>query len=102
MEFKTAFIKAMTSIGKNIGAELAAIGLTGAGVGLIFASYISCNKDYEEKGFKYVMLGFALTEAVGLLIVAFLILGYTLPYYSLKDSFSVFLFLGLLIIVNGY
>ena len=81
MDFKTAYINAMLSIGKNIGAGLATIGLTGAGigVGLIFASYIfslSRNSGYEEKGFKYVMLGFALTEAVGLLalMVAFLIL----------------------------
>jgi len=81
MDFKTAYIAALIGIGKNIGAGLATIGLAGAGigVGLIFASYIfsvSRNNGFEQKGFKYVMLGFALTEAVGLLalMVAFLIL----------------------------
>ena len=39
MDFKTAYIAAITGVGKNIGAGLATIGLAGAGigVGLIFA-----------------------------------------------------------------
>ena len=83
MDFKTMYITAMVNLGKNIGAGLATIGVAGAGVGigLIFASYIlaisqNSDNDFEKKAFKYVMLGFALTEAVGLLalMVAFLIL----------------------------
>lgn len=81
MDFKHEYLAVLASIGQNIGAGLATIGLAGAGVGvgLIFASYIfsvSRNERYEPKGFKYTMLGFALTEAVGLLalMMAFLIL----------------------------
>ena len=81
MDFKKSYLAALIGIGRNIGAGLATIGLAGAGigVGLIFAAYIlaiSRNEEFEQKGFKYVMLGFALTEAVGLLalMMAFLIL----------------------------
>ena len=75
------YIEALVGIGKCCGAGLATIGLTGAGVGvgLVFASlvYISGRAPGEAKNvFKIAMLGFALTEAVGLLalMMAFLIL----------------------------
>jgi F-type H+-transporting ATPase subunit c len=64
-----------------IGAGLATIGLVGAGigVGVVFASLIissSRNPQLESPLFSYAILGFALTEAVGLLalMMAFLIL----------------------------
>lgn len=79
--FKVEYVNAMLQIGKSCGAGLATIGLVGAGVGvgLVFASLVyslSRNPGEEARLFKYAMLGFALTEAVGLLalMVAFLIL----------------------------
>lgn len=66
---------------KIIGAGLATIGVTGAGagVGIIFGSFMmGCarNPGMEAKLFRYSMIGFALTEAVGLLalMMAFLLL----------------------------
>jgi len=66
---------------KFIGAGLATIGVTGAGVGVghIFANFmisLARNPEIEEKLFRYAIIGFALTEAVGLLalMMAFLIL----------------------------
>ena len=66
---------------KNIGAGLATVGLTGAGagIGIVFGAFlIALSRNYEIKKdlFGYVILGFALTEAIGLfaLMMAFLIL----------------------------
>jgi len=66
---------------KYIGAGLATIGLVGAGAGagIVFGSLIqgvSRNPSKSDALFKLAILGFALTEAVGLLalMVAFLIL----------------------------
>jgi len=66
---------------KMVGAGLATISLTGAGagVGVVFAALIiamSRNPDLKPQLFQYAILGFALTEAVGLLglMMAFLIL----------------------------
>jgi F-type H+-transporting ATPase subunit c len=71
----------MLESAKLIGAGLATIGLTGAGVGvgLVFSSLIqgtSRNPSLKQQLFAFAILGFALTEALGLfaLIVAFLIL----------------------------
>jgi F-type H+-transporting ATPase subunit c len=71
----------MLESAKLIGAGLATIGLTGAGVGvgLVFSSLIqgtSRNPSLKQQLFSFAILGFALTEALGLfaLIVAFLIL----------------------------
>jgi F-type H+-transporting ATPase subunit c len=57
---------------KFLGAGLATIGLVGAGagVGIVFGLLIQvmvCNPQMEQKLFCYAILGFALTEAVGLL-----------------------------------
>jgi F-type H+-transporting ATPase subunit c len=66
---------------KLIGAGLATIGLTGAGVGVgsVFAALVTStarNPSLKQQLFGYTILGFALTEAVGLfaLMMAFLIL----------------------------
>jgi len=66
---------------KMIGSGLAVIGLVGAGVGvgIVFGSLLlslSRNPQLEKQLFSYAILGFALTEAVGLLalMMAFLIL----------------------------
>jgi F-type H+-transporting ATPase subunit c len=66
---------------KYVGAGLATISLAGAGtgVGIVFAAYLTAyskNPSMEKALLKYALLGFALTEAIGLLglMVAFLIL----------------------------
>ncbi|MBI1207620.1 MAG: F0F1 ATP synthase subunit C [Azospirillum sp.] len=79
-----AIAAGLTLIGQNlkyIGAGMAVIALAGvgAGIGNIFATYISSvarNPPMEKKLFPVTMLGFALTEAVGLfaLLIAFMIL----------------------------
>jgi F-type H+-transporting ATPase subunit c len=79
--FKEQLVNSFLSIGKSIGAGLATIGLAGAGtgVGIVFGALVfglSRNPAEEQRLFKYAMLGFALTEAVGLLalMMSFLIL----------------------------
>jgi F-type H+-transporting ATPase subunit c len=71
----------MVAAAKIIGAGLATIGLAGAGVGigLVFAALInstSRNPSLRPQLFSYTILGFALTEAIGLfaLMMAFLLL----------------------------
>jgi F-type H+-transporting ATPase subunit c len=66
---------------KLIGAGMATIGLVGAGagVGIVFGSLtqaLARNPQLEQKLFRFAILGFALTEAVGLLALtmSFLIL----------------------------
>lgn len=69
------------SASKTLGAGLATIGIGGAGTGVghVFGSFTpacSRNPGMEYKLFRYVLIGFALTEAVGLLalMMAFLLL----------------------------
>lgn len=69
------------SSSKIIGAGLATIGIGGAGTGVghVFGSLtLACSRNpgMEVKLFRYVLIGFALTEAVGLLalMMAFLLL----------------------------
>jgi F-type H+-transporting ATPase subunit c len=66
---------------KLVGAGMATIGLVGAGagVGIVFGSLINSvarNPSLKGELFRFAILGFALTEAVGLLalMMAFLIL----------------------------
>lgn len=66
---------------KLIGAGLATIGVTGAGIGIgiVFGSLMTSvarNPSLTKVLFGYAILGFALTEAMGLfaLMMAFLIL----------------------------
>jgi F-type H+-transporting ATPase subunit c len=75
------FMATVLSVSKNVGAGLATIGLVGAGigVGVVFGSLITGlarNPQLNQQLFSYAILGFALTEAVGLLalMMAFLIL----------------------------
>jgi F-type H+-transporting ATPase subunit c len=71
----------MLESAKLIGAGLATIGLAGAGagIGIVFAALINAtsrNPSLKQQLFGYAILGFALTEAMGLfaLMMAFLIL----------------------------
>jgi len=71
----------MVTCAKLVGSGLATIGLigTGMGVGIVFGSLLialSRNPQLEKSLFSYAILGFALTEAVGLLalMMSFLIL----------------------------
>lgn len=75
------FINVILTASKNIGAGAATIGLAGAGVGIgtVFGAFVlafSRNPALKNDLFGYTILGFALTEAIGLfvLMMAFLIL----------------------------
>lgn len=77
----STFFLAITSGSKLIGAGLATIGVVGAGagIGIVFAGLLiglSRNPAKEAKLMQLALLGFALTEAMGLLalMMAFLIL----------------------------
>lgn len=66
---------------KLLGAGMATIGLTGAGIGIgvVFGAFVlgvSRNPSLEQRMFRYTIMGFALTEAMALfvLMMAFLIL----------------------------
>jgi F-type H+-transporting ATPase subunit c len=81
MDGITQLTQAYLEGSKMLGAGLATIGLVGAGmgVGVVFGSLItsvSRNPSLKAELFRYAILGFALTEAVGLLalMMAFLIL----------------------------
>jgi len=71
----------LVAAAKYIGAGVAVSGVIGAGVGIgvIFAGYLLAyarNPYLQNALFRYLILGFALTEAMGLLAImmAFLIL----------------------------
>ena len=71
----------MLASAKITGAGLATIGLAGAGVGIgtVFAALVNStarNPSIKAQLFSYTILGFALTEAIGLfaLMMAFLLL----------------------------
>jgi F-type H+-transporting ATPase subunit c len=71
----------MLQVAKIIGTGLATTGLIGAGVGIgiVFGSLIigvSRNPNIKDQLFTYAILGFALTEAIGLfaLMMGFLLL----------------------------
>lgn len=78
---KTLFYSTLVTSAKSVGAGLATIGLAGAGVGIgvLFAGFVNAlaRTPYQaDVLFRFTLLGFALTEAMGLLAVmmAFLIL----------------------------
>lgn len=75
------FFVTLTTAAKSIGAGLATIGVVGAGagIGIVFAGLLlaySRNFNLEQRLMQLTILGFALTEAMGLLAImmAFLIL----------------------------
>lgn len=75
------FYVSLTAAAKSMGAGLATIGVigAGAGIGIIFAGLLvafSRNSSLEPRLMQLTILGFALTEAMGLLAImmAFLIL----------------------------
>lgn len=77
----TLIISLDSQAAKLIGAGLATIGLAGVGVGIgsVFSSLLASiarNPSMMKTLFTYSILGFALTEAVGLfaLMIAFLLL----------------------------
>jgi F-type H+-transporting ATPase subunit c len=78
---KTIFFSTLVTSSKYIGAGLATIGVTGAGIGIgvVFAALLISfgrNPAQEKRLFQLAIFGFALCEAMGLLAVmmAFLIL----------------------------
>ena len=75
------FFLSLTTAAKSIGAGLATIGVVGAGagIGIVFSGLlisVSRNPGQEARLMQLALLGFALTEAMGLLgiMMAFLIL----------------------------
>lgn len=77
----SVFLVAITTSAKYIGAGLATIGVAGSGVGIgiVFAGLLlslSRNPSKEDRLVQLALLGFALSEAIGLLalMVTFLIL----------------------------
>merc|ERR1712114_35304 len=67
------------SAAKFIGAGAATVGVAGAGIGSVFGSLIigyARNPSLKQQLFSYAILGFALSEAMGLfcLMMAFLLL----------------------------
>jgi F-type H+-transporting ATPase subunit c len=78
---KSILFLSLVSSAKLIGAGLATIGVVGAGagIGIVFSGLLlglSRNPSKEAKLMQIALLGFALTEAMGLLalMMAFLIL----------------------------
>lgn len=73
------FNEVILQASKFVGAGIATVGLTGAGVGvgIVFGSLLisfSRNPNLQKNLFSYAMLGFTLTEAVGLLALMMAIL----------------------------
>ncbi len=69
--YSSEIAQAMVEVSKNIGMGSAAIGLTGAGIGigLVFAALINGvarNPALRGQLFSYAILGFAFVEAIGL------------------------------------
>ncbi|KEZ44112.1 H(+)-transporting two-sector ATPase [Scedosporium apiospermum] len=69
--YSSEIAQAMVEVSRNLGMGSAAIGLTGAGIGigLVFASLISGvarNPALRGQLFSYAILGFAFVEAIGL------------------------------------
>jgi F-type H+-transporting ATPase subunit c len=69
--YSSEIAQAMVEVSKNIGMGSAAIGLTGAGIGigLVFAALlngVARNPALRGQLFSYAILGFAFVEAIGL------------------------------------
>jgi F-type H+-transporting ATPase subunit c len=77
----SVFFLSLVSSAKLVGAGLATIGVVGAGIGIgvVFAAFMNAyarNEFLKNDLFRYAIIGFALTEAMGLLAImmAFIIL----------------------------
>ncbi|KAK0625262.1 mitochondrial ATP synthase protein 9 [Bombardia bombarda] len=69
--YSSEIAQAMVEVSKNLGMGAAAIGLTGAGIGigLVFAALLNAvarNPALRGQLFSYAILGFAFVEAIGL------------------------------------
>ncbi|KAK7923624.1 ATPase- F0 complex- subunit C- DCCD-binding site [Apiospora marii] len=69
--YSSEIAQAMVEVSKNLGMGSAAIGLTGAGIGigLVFAALLNSvarNPALRGQLFSYAILGFAFVEAIGL------------------------------------
>jgi F-type H+-transporting ATPase subunit c len=69
--YQSEIAQAMVEVSKNLGMGSAAIGLTGAGIGigLVFAALlngVARNPALRGQLFSYAILGFAFVEAIGL------------------------------------
>ncbi|KAH7250059.1 uncharacterized protein BKA55DRAFT_690296 [Fusarium redolens] len=69
--YSSEIAQAMVEVSKNLGMGAAAIGLTGAGIGigLVFAALlngVARNPALRGQLFSYAILGFAFVEAIGL------------------------------------
>lgn len=69
--YSSEIAQAMVEVSKNLGMGSAAIGLTGAGIGigLVFAALlngVARNPALRGQLFSYAILGFAFVEAIGL------------------------------------
>ncbi|PFH58418.1 hypothetical protein XA68_13694 [Ophiocordyceps unilateralis] len=69
--YSSEIAQAMVEVSKNLGMGSAAIGLTGAGIGigLVFAALLNAvarNPALRGQLFSYAILGFAFVEAIGL------------------------------------
>ncbi|KAK3317842.1 mitochondrial ATP synthase protein 9 [Cercophora scortea] len=69
--YSSEIANAMVEVSKNLGMGAAAIGLTGAGIGigLVFAALLNAvarNPALRGQLFSYAILGFAFVEAIGL------------------------------------
>ncbi|KAK4194791.1 hypothetical protein QBC40DRAFT_290086 [Triangularia verruculosa] len=69
--YSSEIAHAMVEVSKNLGMGTAAIGLTGAGIGigLVFAALLNAvarNPALRGQLFSYAILGFAFVEAIGL------------------------------------
>ena len=69
--YSSEMANALVEVSKNIGMGSAAIGLTGAGIGigLVFAALLNAvarNPALKGQLFTYAILGFAFVEAIGL------------------------------------
>ncbi|KFA67034.1 hypothetical protein S40285_05127 [Stachybotrys chlorohalonatus IBT 40285] len=69
--YSSEIAQAMVEVSKNIGMGTAAVGLTGAGIGigLVFAALlngVARNPALRGQLFSYAILGFAFVEAIGL------------------------------------
>ncbi|RYO80521.1 hypothetical protein DL766_003705 [Monosporascus sp. MC13-8B] len=69
--YSSEIAQAMVEVSKNLGMGSAAIGLTGAGIGigLVFAALlngVARNPSLRGQLFSYAILGFAFVEAIGL------------------------------------